>query len=379
MKIYLSIIVSFISVICKSQRMTVNQINYQMTGDHKAMVVKGSYSGNIIIPDKITFQDVTYVIEALGYDSFSGSHQLISVKLPESIRNIEGRAFEDCINLTSINFPKSLQRIENAAFFKCDQLKKVIIPENVEFISPNAFSYCSSLQEISVVPKNKFYASKDGVLYDKTFKILIKVPDTKSEVNIPDTVEKFFPSTFENCRFLSKIELPLSVKDIPTFSFDNCKALKEFNIHQNIKTIGWDIFRNAESLKKFTVDSLNPNFSIEDDVLYDQEKINLLRFPPAKEKIIIPPTVKNIATSAFNTNKYLKEITIPETVEKINIWAFANCPLLTKITILAKKPTYMSEAFQISRKITFYVPKETVEEYKKSNDSSWKNANYVGI
>ncbi|HEX7870869.1 MAG TPA: leucine-rich repeat protein, partial [Chryseobacterium sp.] len=270
-------------------------------------------------------------------------------------------------------------RIETAVFFKCHQLKKIIIPENVEFISPDAFSYCSSLQEISVDPKNKFYASKDGALYDKSFKTLLKVPDTKTEINIADTVEKFFHSTFENCRFLSKIELPLSVTDIPIFSFDNCKALKEFNIHQNIKTIGWDIFRHAENLEKFTVHPLNPNFSTEDDVLYDHEKINLLKFPPAKEKITIPSTVKNIATSAFSTSKNLKEVTIPETVEKIKTWAFANCPLLTKITLLVKKPVYMSEAFQIGRKKTFYVPKEAIEEYKKSNDMSWKNANYIGI
>lgn len=379
MRTYLSIFLLLTFIIIKSQRITMNNITYQLYDDNKAMVTKGNYSGNIVIPDKINFQNKTYIVETLGYDCFTGSSQLLSVKLPETIKKIDGRAFEDCVNLASINLPKSLMRIENAAFFKCHKLAKISIPENVEFISPNSFSYCSSLQEISVAPNNKFYASKDGVLYDKSFKTLLKVPDTKTEVSIANTVEKFFPSSFENCQYLSKIELPLLVTDIPTFSFDNCKALKEFTIHQNIKTIGWDIFRNAESLKKFTVNSLNPNFSTADDVLYDHEKMNLLKFPPAKEKITIPSTVKNIATSAFNTSKNLKEITIPETVEKINTWAFANCPLLTKITILVKKPTYMSEAFQISRKITFYVPKETVEEYKKSNDISWKYANYIGI
>ena len=379
MRTYLSIFLLLTFIIIKSQRITMNNITYQIYDDNKAMVIKGNYNGNIVIPDKISFQNKTFSVEALGYDCFMGSTQLLSVKLPETIKKIDSRAFEECINLTSINLPKSLQRIETAVFFKCHQLKKITIPENVEFISPDAFSYCSSLQEISVDPKNKFYASKEGALYDKTFKTLLKVPDTKTEINIANTVEKFFPSTFENCKFLTKIELPLSVTDIPIFSFDNCRALREFNVHQNIKTIGWEIFRNAESLKKFTVDPLNKNFSTEDDVLYDYAKNNLLKFPPAKEKITIPATVKNIASSAFNTSKNLKEITIPETVEKLGTWAFANCPKLEKITLLTKKPFYMSEAFWGSKVNVFYIPKDLINQYKSSNDIFWKSAMYIGI
>lgn len=147
MKAYLSIISLLIFfTVFKSQQITVNNINYQITDDNKAIVTKGNYGGNIVIPDKINFQNKIFIVETLGYDSFMGSTQLLSVKLPETIKKIDIRAFEECINLTSINLPKSLQRIETAVFFKCHQLKKIAIPENIKFISPDAFSYCSSLQ-----------------------------------------------------------------------------------------------------------------------------------------------------------------------------------------------------------------------------------------
>ena len=76
-----------------------------------------SYSGNVTIPDQITYEGATYYVTS-----------------------IRQSAFRDCTGLTSIKFPQSsLQEIGLQAFFNCTSLTKVDIPNSVGLVGGLAF------------------------------------------------------------------------------------------------------------------------------------------------------------------------------------------------------------------------------------------------
>ena len=55
------------------------------------------YRGEIIIPEKITYDGETYVVTSIGYDAFYRCSDLTSISIPESVDHIGGGAFNKCI------------------------------------------------------------------------------------------------------------------------------------------------------------------------------------------------------------------------------------------------------------------------------------------
>lgn len=80
----------------------IDGINYLLNASSKtAIVVKldnDKYSGEIVIPQKITANDgVEYTVTILGKNSFNGCTNLTSVSLPESITSLANACFYGCI------------------------------------------------------------------------------------------------------------------------------------------------------------------------------------------------------------------------------------------------------------------------------------------
>ena len=78
----------------------------------------GRYSGNVIIPESVYYEGVTY-----------------------SVKTIYNEAFKDC-SLSSITIPSSVTTIGNSAFYSCERLTSVTIPNGVTTIGESAFIYC---------------------------------------------------------------------------------------------------------------------------------------------------------------------------------------------------------------------------------------------
>ena len=145
---------------------------------------------NIIIPKTHNNLPVTEIgIQAFSNDG-RGAY-IISVFIPESIRNIANDAFSGCSNLTEIKIPDSVTSIGNSAF-----------------------SGCSSL----------------------------------TEIEIPDGLTGIGTSTFSGCRSLTNIEIPDSITSIDNFAFINCSSLTKIIIPKNVAIIGFDAFQYCNNL-----------------------------------------------------------------------------------------------------------------------------------
>lgn len=248
---------------------------------------------SIAIPDSV---------ENIGYDAFSDCENLTDVKigngikiidtavfascerprnvtLPDSIETIEDMAFIHCENLESITLPENLKSIGKYVFVDCG-LKEIIIPDSTVYIDYNVFhacldlatvtigrslkkifkdgtstednfNLCQVLESINVSEQNENYCSRDGVLYSKDMKTLIRYPECKpdAEFTIPDGVETIDAYAFYDTYPLAHITIPDSVTNIRTSAFRKCVNLKTINIPDSVICIGNDAFTDCENLE----------------------------------------------------------------------------------------------------------------------------------
>ena len=97
------------------------------------------YTGNIIIPERVSCNGTIYSVTSIGYDAFSGCTGLTSVTISNSVTSIGGAAFQGCTGLTSITIPNSVTSIGSSVFVSCTRLTSITIPNSVTSIGYDAF------------------------------------------------------------------------------------------------------------------------------------------------------------------------------------------------------------------------------------------------
>lgn len=95
-----------------------NGIKYRLNINKTAEVLKNDYSGDIVIPKTVTYNNITYKITSLE-DCFSGCCSLTSITLPDGITSLGYRCFSGCSSLTSINLPSSITSLGVSCFSGC--------------------------------------------------------------------------------------------------------------------------------------------------------------------------------------------------------------------------------------------------------------------
>ena len=108
----LTILMSMVGVRASAYDAEIDGIYYNFSGTEATVTYRqynayhGSYSGNMVIPESVTYGDKTYSVTSIG-----------------------GYAFSDCINLTSLTIPNSVTSIGRWAFRGCGGLQKVIVSD----------------------------------------------------------------------------------------------------------------------------------------------------------------------------------------------------------------------------------------------------------
>ena len=190
----------------------------------------------------------------IGDNAFTGCMYLSSITIPNSVKIIGDNAFCYCYNLESVTIPNSVTSIGYSAFSICSGLKSVTIPNSVTSIGYSAFASCGNLTIINVSSDNPNYTSKDGVLFNKQFTILIQYPAGKQESYvIPNNVVIIGDGAFSGCPDLTSVTIPNGVTRIGKNAFWYCKNLKSIEIPDSVTNIGRSAFGNCDGLKSVTI------------------------------------------------------------------------------------------------------------------------------
>jgi len=127
--------------------------------------------GELVIPEFVEHQGITYTVVALDQNAFDGCHEITSVEQPNTIRRIGAKAFWYCTGLSSeIIIPDQCSFIGGYAFQGCSAISALTIGASVDTIQYSAFEDCSGLQFIHCntpappfaehIPSNPYYEDR---------------------------------------------------------------------------------------------------------------------------------------------------------------------------------------------------------------------------
>jgi len=190
----------------------------------------GVWLQSVEIPDSV---------HSIGARTFSFSGLVGVINIPASVTTIGLNAFKKVSRLTSINVSPlndAYESINGVLFTKGAEAlicypsgrkgESLAIPASVTSIESGAFFSCK-LSNFTVDVNNQYFASKDGVLFNKDITLLIKYPEgrTDSTYDIPDSVITIGEGAFYQCSSLESVVIPEGVESIEGEAFYACNKL----------------------------------------------------------------------------------------------------------------------------------------------------------
>ncbi len=270
-------------------------------------------------------------LEEIEPEGFRGCSNLESMVIPERTMRIGGSAFRDCVSMTSLTVRNHRIKIGERAFENCASLADVTLPEGLTELYGGVFNSCKSLKKIKL-PESL------TVLGESAFSDCVGL----ESIEIPENVAKIDDLVFNGCTKLSRVELPEGLKKIGKGAFKNCKSLTKVTIPSTVTSLSDALFRGCEALKSIKVSPKNKFYKSapnkrdgNDHVLFNKNKSMIIAYPASSREVQydIPDSVTVISDWAFSECKKLNRITIPDSVHEIGEGAFCNCALLDEVEI----------------------------------------------
>lgn len=371
--------------------------------DHNETV---TYSGDIVIPHTVSFEDIEYRVTALNNYMFKDNKQLTgidlrcdieeiplhafknctalaSVTIPDQVKIICHCAFENCESLAEVRLPSALTELRNYAFSNCKGLTGIDLPENLTYIGLETFSGCTGLTSLyipskvsrideqafdgckgltsmKVSPYNSKYDSRgdcNAIIEKSSNDLLFGCMNTV----IPEGIRWITSYAFHNCVGLKSIVIPNSVSRISLRSFDGCSNLETVTIGNGVEKIMDYAFDNCRSLCVLDIPS---------NVTYMAN--NAFAYCSSLKQVNLPSTIGYLNEKLFYGCSSLTTVTLPESVHTIRSKAFGACTSLDTVICCAKTPpTSYNDSFSDKGNLTLCVPQVSLENYKTA--TYWKD------
>lgn len=258
--------------------------NIQWEFDEPTGLLKIQGTGDLKKDKDFTYAETDYY-SFMDFKKFAD--KIKRVEISEGITRIVQYTFEDCINLVSVSLPNTLKELDDVAFMNCKALKSITIPESLKKVNVgygrlgDPFSGCESLE--SVTWNAIEFEGRCSSMFSYAFTMGSKAQNGAllKEIKFGSKVKIIPSSLCDGKTSITSVEIPASVKVIGDFAFQGCSSLQEIIFPEGLEEIGLAAFRDA-----------------------------------GVAKLTLPNTVKIIGIDALDTRD-VEEITIPENVKKM--------------------------------------------------------------
>lgn len=299
-------------------------------------------------------QNGIWPVREIGANAFSGK-DVVSVKIPTSIKLIGESAFYNCASLTTVE----IVRLEEIAVYFLNNrnwtditcsyevdgeatekimtisgngMCRISIPANATklyFGGTNTFGKKEKTTVISEFAHGRCFRCDEKIDENGSFYAV----DYEYESSEADDFVIIGAKAFQKCTAITEMNIPNTVVDIGDYSLADCKALKTitFDAHSSLTRIGNGAFASCSSLAcslvfPFYLDSIGRfSFSICTALTYVKLNSRLRIIDSsafgtcfALETVVVPDDsiLESIGVIAFGSCKKLKSFTIPETVRE---------------------------------------------------------------
>ena len=371
-----------------SQSFTVGDLNYSVNGDGTTVTVTGhvdgtSATGQLAIPETVTYEETVYSITEIGIGAFSycsGFSGTLTIPnsvieigsgafsgcsgfsggltLPNSITTMGASAFSSCSGFTgNLTIPNSVTSIGDAAFYGCSGFTgNLTIPNSVTSLGGSAFSYCSGFTGDLVIPSS-LTEIMDGVFSGcNGFDGELIIPSTvtsigqyafsecsgfSGELVIPNNLTEIEEGAFSYCSGLTgELSFPASITSIGGFAFAGCTGFTgSLVISNSITSLGVNTFQNCTGITEVHYNAAAcADLDYYSGAFYgcggtlvigeNVERIPAWMFYSAAftGNLVIPSSITSIGNGAFaSCSGFTGELNIPSSVTEIGNFAFYGC------------------------------------------------------
>lgn len=187
----------------------IGEANGEITTDVLPASAQGELPKYTIVDGKIVADQAYYKNQTLE-----------QVVLPEGIEEIGQFAFSRS-SVTAIEIPEGVTDICYGAFYHCDALQTVSLPDTIENVEPKAFAYSAWVEDFMQNGTEDFLISGN---------VLVAYRGGEANVVIPEGVTVIAAEAFMNQTQIRSVTLPESLVTVGEGAFEGCTSLTELNV-----------------------------------------------------------------------------------------------------------------------------------------------------
>ncbi len=259
-------------------------------------------------------------IVSIGKSCFFDKRGIVSVTLPASLKEIESRAFRNCISLETVTFNCDAVFIHENAFQNCTSLGHIYTEDG----ALHSFHGIGELSDEKVPPlvQTIYRQIMDNFLISGT--ILLRYLGSESRVAVPEGITIIAEEAFAGNEAVDRVILPDSLLEIGASAFRGCLLLQTIEFPGQVRRIGAGAFENCIKLIRA---ALPPNLKELEDCTF--KHCHVLR------EISFGPKLAAIGEQAFYQCISLKDAAFPQSLVSIGPMAFYRCLGLKEVVLPA--------------------------------------------